>query len=113
MADIEGVFRELRAIMQPYVEELDCRSDTPAELYLNTRHLQQNKRPLFFGAVQIKKRYVNFHLMPLYTDPDLLDTVSPELKNRMQEKTCFNFTEAEPRLLDQLSALTQASFTRY
>ena len=69
MADLNTVFSELRAIMAPYAEKLDAKTDGGTELYLDTKHLQKNKKPLFFGAVQVKKTYVSFHLMPVYLKP--------------------------------------------
>lgn len=58
--------------------------DTPTEFCLDTQHVMKNKKPLFFGAVQTKKNYVSYHLMPIYVEPRLLDGVSPELRMRMQ-----------------------------
>lgn len=55
---------------------------------VDTRHIQKNKKPLFFGAVQVKKSYVSYHLMPVYLEPDLLAPSSSELKARMQGKSC-------------------------
>ena len=46
---------------------------------------------MFFGAVVTGKAYVSYHLMPLYTCPWLVKTVSADLKKRMQGKSCFNF----------------------
>lgn len=113
MADLSAVFAELRALMAPYAARLDPKRDDATELYLDTRHLQKNKKPLFFGAVQVKKAYVSYHLMPVYLQPALLDGVSAELKARMQGKSCFNFTAAEPALLKELAALTRAGFLSY
>jgi hypothetical protein len=59
-------------------------------------HIQKNKRPLFFGAVQVKKNYVSCYLRPVYADPTLLARISDSLKKRMQGKSCFNFTPADP-----------------
>jgi hypothetical protein len=80
---------------------------------VDTRHLQKNKKPLFFGAVQVKKSFVSFHLMPVYLQPELLSAVSPELKARMQGKSCFNFSEVDPPLFKELAALTQAGYASY
>ena len=99
--------------MAPYAKTLDVKKDDESELYLDTRHIQKNKKPLFFGAVQIKKSYVSFHLMPVYVKPELLASVSPELKSRMQGKSCFNFSAVEPALLTELTALTKASYASY
>jgi hypothetical protein len=113
MADLERVFVELRAIMAPYSAKLDAKKDDAAELYLDTKHIQKNKKPLFFGAVQIKKSYVSFHLMPVYMKPELLAGVSPDLQSRMQGKSCFNFAEVDKPLFKELAALTKAGFASY
>jgi hypothetical protein len=87
--------------------------NTDTELYVDTKHIQQNKKPLFFGAVQVKKRYVSFHLMPVYVDPGLLAGISEGLRKRMQGKSCFNFTQSEPALFKELAMLAQLGFAKY
>lgn len=92
MADLTTVFAALAAILRPYAAKLVVKADTESSLYLDTRHLMTNRQPLFFGAVQVKKKYVSFYLMPVYVRPSLLEGISPALRKRMQGKSCFNFT---------------------
>ena len=99
--------------MAPYAAKLDAKKDDGSELYVDTKHIQKNKKPLFFGAVQVKKAYVSFHLMPVYVKPELLEGVSPELKARMQGKSCFNFASTDKLLFKELSGLTKAAFASY
>ena len=113
MPDLTPVFAELRRIMAPYAGNLSITRDDDQELYVDTTHIQKNKKPLFFGAVQVKKSYVSFHLMPVYLQPALLQTASPELKARMQGKSCFNFNAVEPALIKELSALAKAGYASY
>ena len=113
MPNLAPVFTALREIMIPYVPRLDVVEDDETQLYLDTHHVQKNNKPLFFGAVQVKKNYVSYHLMPIYQDPTLLDSTSPELKARMQGKSCFNFRTVDPELFEELEALTRASFESY
>jgi len=113
MPDLSPVFAELRKVMAPYSAKLAATRDGADELYLDTTHIQKNKKPLFFGAVQMKKSYVSFHLMPVYIRPELLASVSPELKAKMQGKSCFNFSSLEPALFKELAALTRASYASY
>ena len=113
MPDLNPVFLELKSILAPYAVQLDTKKDDDSELYLDTRHIQKNKKPLFFGAVQVKKAYVSYHLMPLYLKPALLDAASPELKARMQGKSCFNFKATELKLFKELAALTKAAYASY
>jgi hypothetical protein len=113
MADLNPVFAALRTIMAPYATQLSATRDDEQELYLDTQHIQKNKKPLFFGAVQVKKSYVSFHLMPVYIKAELLDSVSPELKKRMQGKSCFNFNLLDPQLFNELAALTKVGYDSF
>jgi hypothetical protein len=113
MPDYADVFASLRAIMEPYARTLEASVDRDDELSLSTAHVMPNGTPLWFGGVQVKKRYVSYHLMPVYVNPGLLDDVSPELRKRMQGKSCFNFTKVDPALFEELAALTQAGFEDY
>jgi hypothetical protein len=113
MPDLDLVFSELRAIMAPYAAKLEVTKDDASELCLNTRYFQKNKKPLFFGAVQVRKAYVSYHLMPVYVKPALLKSLSPGLRKRMQGKSCFNFSAVDKALFKELSALTKAAFASY
>jgi len=113
MPDLSAVFAELRSILAPYAAKLDPKKDDSSELYVDTRYVQKNKKRLFFGAVQIKKSFVSFHLMPVYIKPELLEGLSPGLKSRMQGKSCFNFAEVDKPLFKELASLTKAGFASY
>lgn len=113
MPDLNAVYAELRSIMAPYAAKLDARKDDASELYVDTRYIQKNKKPLFFGAVQIKKSFVSFHLMPVYAKPELLQGLSAGLKSRMQGKSCFNFSTVDKPVFKELAALTKASYASY
>jgi len=113
MHDLSAVFDELRSILAPYAAQLSATRDDDKELYVDTNHIQKNKKPLFFGAVQVKKSFVSFHLMPVYLQPELLVGISEGLQNRMQGKSCFNFTEIDIALFRELVALTSAGFASY
>lgn len=113
MAELQSVFTELSSILRPYAAKLEIKTDSQTELYVDTRHIMKNKKPLFFGAVQIKKNYVTFHLMPVYVQPALLDSVSSDLKRRMQGKSCFNFTAIDKKLFRELAGLAKAGYASY
>jgi hypothetical protein len=108
-----AVFDRLAAIFAPYRSTLIAKADEPGDLSLETPPSTAYPSGLFFGAVKIGKRYVSFHLMPVYVHPDLLDEMSPELRKRMQGKSCFNFTRADDGLFAELEALTAAGYTRF
>src|SRR5437773_12480772 len=106
--DFDKVFAKLRAIFKPYAKKMVVVQDTPKCYYLDTRYIMKNKKPLCFGAVRLGKNYVSFYLMSVYASPDLLKAMSPELKKRMQGKSCFNFKEVDKKLFSELAKLTKA-----
>ena len=107
------VFKKLKSILEPYSSKLILKTDTSEGFSLDGAYSEKRKKELFFGAVQIKKNYVSFYLMPVYMYPDLLKNISPELKKHMQGKSCFNFKKIETPLFDELAQLTKQAFKRY
>jgi hypothetical protein len=63
--------------------------------------------------VQIGKNYVSFHHLGVYARPELLKSVSPELRARMQGKSCFNFKAPDPTLFAELEDLTARAFDAF
>jgi hypothetical protein len=111
-ADFNGVFNTLKPVLSKYTNRLAVKTDTPDEYILVTKSpspLPQHKgQPMWFGAVKKGKAYVSIHLMPLYMNTALVKSISPELRKRMQGKTCFNFkAPPAPALLEELSRLTE------
>lgn len=106
-AEKGALFNALRAILKRHEDDLVVVHDKADNYYLDTRMKGPNRSALFFAAARAGKAYTSFYLMPVYTNPELLGAVSPELKKRMQGKSCFNFKTAEPGLLKELSELTE------
>ncbi|WKZ35861.1 MAG: hypothetical protein QY332_19805 [Anaerolineales bacterium] len=106
------VFESLKDILKPYAEKLTVKTDSGDTFYLDAAYSEKWQKEIFFGSAQIKKNYVSFYLMPVYMYPDLLKTISPELKKHMQGKSCFNFKKIERPLFEELSQLTKRGFER-
>ena len=111
--DFERVFNELKSIFKPYAKKMDVASDTDTYYLLNTRYVMRNKQPLCFGGVRLGKNYVSFYLMSVYASPEFLKNMSPELKKRMQGKSCFNFKEVDKKLFAELKSLTKAGAAKF
>lgn len=111
--DLPIVFEQLKNILKPYAEKLTIKTDTPDTYYIDGPYSDKWKKQLFFGSAQVKKNYVSFYLMPVYMYPDLLQDISPELKKRMQGKSCFNFKKVEPNLFEELAVLTRKSVEKF
>jgi hypothetical protein len=111
--EFDSIFSKLKAIFTPYTKTMDVAQDTANYYLLNTRHIMKNKQPLCFGGVRKGKAYVSFYLMSVYACTDLLKEMSPELKKRMQGKSCFNFKSVDEKLFKELSKLTRAGAARF
>lgn len=111
--DFQHVFERLRTILQPYEPYLTITQNTDEYYYLEGYYSQKFRKSLFFGSTQINKNYVSFYLMPVYMYPELLQTISPELKKHMQGKSCFNFKTVDEALFDELITLTKRGYERF
>ena len=113
MKDSDIIFDHLKNILMNYAQDMVVAINEPDHFYLNTHHIMKNKKPMYFASVKVNKNYVSFHLMPVYVFPELLDKVSPELKKRMQGKSCFNFKKFDDALFIELTDLTRAGFHKF
>ena len=111
--DFPIVFEQLKNILQPYAGNLTITADTSKGYSLDGPYSEKWKKVIFFGAAQIQKNYVSFYLMPVYMYPELLKDISPELKKRMQGKSCFNFRKVEPELFKELADLTRKGVEKF
>lgn len=107
------IFEQLKSILKKHEKSLMLKTSTDDNYYLDAGYYEKYKQQLFFGAVTVKKNYVSFYLMPVYVFPELLKDISPELKKRMQGKSCFNFKQIDDRLFKELEALTKKSFDEF
>lgn len=107
-AGFTEVFAALRAILAAHDDRLSVTKDTAGHFSTDVLRVRYKGHPVMFGAVRMGKNYVSFHLMPVYMNPRLLGTISPELRRRMQGKACFNFNTVDEGLFRQLSDLTAA-----
>ena len=111
--DFETVFSHLRPLLARYADDGVVKTDEDDKYTLLGPQPDEKGRDVWVGSAQIKKSYVSFHLMPVYRFPDLLDDISPELKKRMQGKSCFNFKSVDEPLFEELADLVDRCVGRY
>ena len=106
----EEVHARLRALLEPYAPPLYVTADGPKGYGLDMAPEGQRDPTTWFAGTRLGARYVSYYLMPVYVQASLLDGISPELRRRMQGKSCFNFTRVDEPLLAELAELTRAGF---
>ena len=107
-AELGKVYDALCAILKPYQKKLKWEEYGDNFYYLETKEPVYRGKPMCYGGVRLGKNYVSYYLMSVYMSPQLMKGMSPELKKRMQGKSCFNFTAVDPKLFAELKSLTKA-----
>jgi hypothetical protein len=110
--DFKQAFDGLRKILKPYDGRFRIPKDAPGNYLSESKSLTYEGKPVMFASIT-SKSYVAFHLFPVYVFPDLLQGMSPELKRRMQGKTCWNFKKADEPLFAELALLVASSIKRF
>ena len=111
--NLKPVYDKLVKIMKKHEKNLKVSTDNKRNYSLTGPMSEKFKKELWFGAVQIKKNYVSYHLMPVYMYSDINKEISNELRKRMQGKSCFNFKEIDKDLFKQLAELTVKSYKTF
>lgn len=112
MADLVAVFARLKGLLEPYGRRMHVSADGPTGYAVDMAPETERNPTTWFAGVRLGKRYVSCYLMPVYVEPSLLDGISPDLKRRMQGKSCFNFTAVDEGLFAELQALTRTGYER-
>ncbi len=114
MDEFQTIFDRIRAIFAAHEAKCVVLHDAPGRYYLGTHEVRaKDGYRTWFGGVEIRKNYVSAHLIPVYSHPDMLESVDPDLKKRMQGKSCFNFRKLDAAPLDQFAALVDAGAARF
>ena len=112
MADLDAVHDRLRRVLAPYRDSLVATKDGPAGMALEVPGLE-GKPWGYVAGTRVGKRYVSFYLMPVYGSAELLASLSPKLRKRMQGKACFNFTTIDEELFAELAAVAARGIPAY
>jgi hypothetical protein len=111
--DFGAVFTALKEMLARYADRLHVHTDQPDEYCLVTVSKNRRGVRMYFGAVRMGKSYVSYHLIPVYSCPQVARLITHGLKTRMQGKSCFNFTSVDPALFGELALITEAGFRAY
>ncbi len=111
--DFDTVFIALRQILDGHGKQLAVQTDKPGNYHTMVPSVLHRGKPIYFAGVRTGKNYVSFHLMAVYCAPELLKGISPELKKRMQGKSCFNFKAVDHDCFTELRRLTAVGLKKF
>ena len=109
---LSQVFEALAGILVPYARLLDSEMH-PNMGYCLKATTGRPAKEIYFGSVKLQQDHVSFHLFLLYAYPDLEGQLSPELRKRLEGKTCFRIERFDTSLFRELESLTRLTFERF
>ena len=111
---LDETFAALRGMLAAQSKRLVVTVDKPGDYQVASPTMKDRiGRPLYVAGVKTGKNYVSYHLLPVYMKPELLKSVPPSLKKRMQGKACFNFTTVDRDQLKELAAVTKTGIAAF
>jgi hypothetical protein len=109
-AEFQALFDRFKAMLEPYAAKMHVSAAVPGMYGVDMAPEGERDPSTWFAGTRLGKRYVSYYLMPVYVRPSLLDDISPELRRRMQGKSCFNLSKVDESLLAELEALTRKGY---
>ena len=111
-SDFAAAFEGLRKVLRPYDKKLQVIKDDRLGYMSMSKSLRYLGKPVMFASIT-SKSYVSFDFFPVYMFPEMLKPISPELRKRMQGKTCWDFKKFEGPLFAELGGLIGEGFRRF
>ena len=108
--DFQRLFERFKAMLAPYAARMHVTADDARMFGVDMAPEGERDPSTWFAGTRLGKRYVSYYLMPVYVRPALLDGITPELRRRMQGKSCFNLTKVDETLLAELESLTKSGY---
>lgn len=115
MENLNEIFTEIKSILENQSEGFSAMEEVIGSKAKNKKpgyHLYGTKEVSLFGkkpqqtyvaGVIQQKNYVSFYLMPIYSHPELIKDVIPELKKYLKGKSCFNIKKSSGNLLKNVT----------
>jgi hypothetical protein len=122
---LDTIFLHIKEILANHSEDLvvaDAYIGSQAKTKKPAYHLYGSKEVSLFGkkpqktyvaGVIQQKNYVSFYLSAIYSHPELLQLVSPELRQYLKGKSCFNLPKTTPQLYDQIEEVLKIGIEKY
>lgn len=73
----------------------------------------RKRKEVFFASIVIRKTYVGFYYMPIYTDVSLKDVFKPELMKLLKGKSCFYIRDLSPEIVSQVEEALEIGYQLY
>ncbi len=111
------IFSSIRDLLGRYSPPMVVKSETEIQYELwsvkDVVIAGKKKNELFFASAIIQKSYVGFYFMPIYTDPELSEVISPMLLKTLKGKSCFHIKEISEQVMKDIDLALKVGFDKY
>jgi len=117
MEDLYHIFNDLKPLLQKYSPPLISKIDVQGNYDLwSSKSIVIDGRKykeIYFAALVIRKQYVGFYFMPVYTESEIKHVFGEELLNILRGKSCFHIKKLDDTLVDQIRSALKIGFDYY
>jgi len=100
--DLIEIFKRIKSMMKTYEGELTAKIDLDSRYDLwSVKDLiiaGRKRKEVSFASIIIQSGYVGFYYMPVYTDEELKEIMSPDLLKLRKGKACFHIKKLDEAL---------------
>lgn len=114
MANLPGVFNQLRRLLESHAPSMESRDEYIASqatarkpgyhLYKKNSVSVLGRRPeqIYLASTILLKNFVSLYFIPMYCHPEQFQNMNPGLKNLAKGKAYFNIKALNPEHLEQI-----------
>ena len=115
--ELVEIFKGLKMILKKYEGQFHSKVDGARSYDLwSFKDLViagRKRKEVFFASIVIRKTYVGFYYMPIYTDVSLKDVFKPELMKLLKGKSCFYIRDLSPEIVSQVEEALEFGYQLY
>jgi hypothetical protein len=117
--ELEDIFGDLSQMLRKYQSKgkLEPKVDEEGNFDLwsfkDVEIMGRKRKEVFFASAVIRKSYVGFYYMPIYTDTDLAEVFEPELLATLKGKSCFHIRKLDPTMREQIEKALRVGYDLY
>lgn len=117
VTDLIEIFQRIKRLMKVYEGTLTPKIDQDSRYDLwSVKDLiiaGRKRKEVSFASIIIQSGYVGFYYMPVYTDEELKEIVSPDLMRLRKGKSCFHVKKLDEGLEKDIKEALALGFEHY
>jgi hypothetical protein len=117
--ELKAIFDAVKPLLTPYEKgsmKVRVNFETKYDLWSEMKLVDQKGKPrdeMAFLAMIVQSSYMGFYFMPVYTHPDLVEKLGPNLRACLKGKSCFHLTRWDAELEQEVKAALKLGYALY